>query len=85
MKILTKREILKFLLDKNITIEEKYTLVIKNKRKCNVNCMVDLSINNSFKVVAFARRELKKYIKSNEGFCFEHWLKIQNQKFGLKK
>ena len=78
MEILTRKEILEFLLDRNKTIEEKYTLVIKNKRKCKIDCMINLSIDNSLKVIAFARIQLKRYIKSNEGFCFEQRLKIQH-------
>lgn len=76
----TRKNILNTLLDKNISTEEKYRLVIKNKRKCNVDWMIDLSISNSLKIIAFARRELKRFIKSQEGFSFDRWCKVNDEK-----
>ena len=80
MKKSTRKNILNTLLDKNISIEEKYKLVIENKRKCNVDWMIDLSISNSLKIIAFARRELKRFIKSQEGFSFDRWCELYDEK-----
>jgi hypothetical protein len=73
-------DILKVLKDKNVSLKEKYTLVIKHKRKCSVDWMIDLSEDNSLKIVAFARKELKRFIKSQKDFCIDRWCRLYSEK-----